>query len=78
MTLIDASILLSEEDKLRLLDLTPGLNDHQVEALGKFFAAERQYVVENEDDIRQQLDIVLTELEKTGREKVYVGLGKAQ
>lgn len=76
VTLIEASFILSDEDRMRLLDLVPGLNDRQVEALGKFFALERQFVLAHEDDLRQQFDILVTELERGSREKIYIGTGK--
>lgn len=78
VTLIEASIILSDEDRLMLLDLVPGLTDRQTDALGKFFAAERQFILSNEDDVKQKLDIMLTELERGGSEKVYVGSSKVQ
>ncbi len=77
VTLIEASIILSDDDRLMLLDLVPGLTDHQVDALGKFFALERQYVLSHEDDVKQKLDSILTELDKTDHETVFVGSGKA-
>lgn len=76
VTLIEVSFILSDEDRLRLLDLVPGLNDKQVDALGKFFALERQFILTHEDDLRQQFDILLMELERGRKEKVYVGTGK--
>lgn len=78
VTLIEASIILSDEDRLMLLDLVPGLTDRQTDALGEFFAAERQFILANEDDVKQKLDIMLAELERGGSEKVYIGSGKAQ
>lgn len=78
VTLIEASIILSDEDRLMLLDLVPGLTEHQVDVLGKFFAIERQFILDNEDDVKQKLDSILTELDRTDNEKVYVGSGKAQ
>lgn len=77
VTLIKASIILSDEDRLVLLDLVPGLSDRQIDALGKFFVTERQFVLDHEDDVKQKLDSILTELEREDHEKVYVGSGKA-
>lgn len=78
VTLIEASIILSDEDRLMLLDLIPGLTDRQTDALGKFFAAERQFVLANENDVKQRLDSMLTELDSKDQEKVYVGTSKTQ
>jgi len=75
-TLIEASLFLADEDRLRLLDLLPGLNDHQVETLGKLFAEERKYVLEHEDDIRNKLNMIITHLEEPESDAVYIGTGK--
>ena len=56
VTLIEASIILSDEDRLMLLDLVPGLTDKQVDALGKFFALERQFILSHEDEVKEKLE----------------------
>jgi hypothetical protein len=77
VTLIEASIILADEDRLMLLDLVPGLTEKQVEALGKFFALERQFVLSHEDDVKQKIDELLTNLDDTEKDTVYIGSGKA-
>lgn len=77
VTLIEASIILADEDRLMLLDLVPGLTEKQVEALGKFFALERQFVLSHEDDVKQKIDELLTNLDDNEKDTVYIGSGKA-
>lgn len=76
VTLIQSSIIFSDEDKLDLINKVPSYTDRQVEQLGKFLATERQFVLDHEKDIRGHLDTLLTELEKPENEKVFVGTGK--
>lgn len=77
VTLIESGFVFSDEDKLALIDRVPALNDRQVDMLGKYLAREREFVLEHEDDIRKQMDELLTELDKPKVEQVYVGEGKA-
>ncbi|MFZ5534759.1 MAG: hypothetical protein ACOY3M_01225 [Patescibacteria group bacterium] len=77
VTLIEASIILSDEDRLMLLDLVPGLTEKQVDALGKFFALERKFVLSNEDDVKQKIESLLTGLDRQDTDTVYVGSGNA-
>ena len=77
VTLLEASFVFSDEDKLALIDRVPALNDKQVDALGKYLAREREFVLEQEEDIRNNMDELMNELDKPEPEKVYVGQGKA-
>lgn len=71
ITLIEASMVLTPEEKLDLIDGVPGLNEFQVDALGKFLAIERQTLLDNElyimEDVRRKL---------SNDNTVYVGVGK--
>jgi hypothetical protein len=78
VTLIEASVLLSDEDKLALLDRVPALNDKQVTALGKFLAAERQFALDHEDDIRRSMEKLMGTLDLPEKKTVFIGSGKPQ
>ncbi len=77
VTLIEASILLSSDDKLALIDAVPGFNERQVMTLGKMLAEERAVLLANEESIMQtiktKLDAISTQ-EKSNT--VYIGTGK--
>lgn len=75
VTLIEASITLSDDDKLALIDRVPSLNEKQVDALGKFFATERQLILDHKSQILVQFDALLAELGKKDN-RVLVGSGK--
>lgn len=75
VTLIEASVLFTDDDKLALIGKVPSLNDKQVDALGKYFAAEREFVLDHKAELSQQLDVMLAELGK-GDNAVYVGTGR--
>lgn len=78
LTLIEASLSFSDEDKLTLIERVPALTDKQVDMIGAYLVRERQFVLEHEEDIRKQMDALMVELEKSESEKVYVGQGKAE
>lgn len=75
VTLIEASLFFSDEDKLALIERVPSLNDKQVETLGKFLAAERQFALDHEAEIRHQFDQLIADMEDADN-TVYVGSGK--
>lgn len=75
VTLIEASVLFTDDDKLALIEKVPSLNDKQVDALGKYFAIERQFVLDHKEELSNQVDGMLSELDKASH-TVYVGTGK--
>ena len=76
VTLIEASILLSDEDKLELMDEVPAMTDQRVEALGKFLSMEREFAIEHETAIRAHMQALLDNLDAQSDKRVYVGTGK--
>lgn len=80
VTLIERSIALSDEAKLALFEKIETMTDEDAEKLGAFLAAERDYVLENEDGIKKSVAEVMDDLAKytpEPKEQVYVGTGKA-
>jgi len=80
LTLIEESILLSYEQKLDLVENFPLLTESQIDALGKFLAAEEKICAEFGDDIQKGVEKVLTEIVEepiAENNAVYVGIGKA-
>ncbi len=75
VTLIEASVLLTDDDKLTLIDRVPALTDQQVDVIGKYLAAERQFVLGHKKELSDSFDAMLEELVK-GQDTVYVGTGK--
>lgn len=75
VNLIEASVLLSDDDKLALIDRVPTLNEKQVDAMGTYLATERQFVLEHRQELTDSFNAMLAELTKPD-EKVYVGSGK--
>ncbi len=75
VTLIETSFMLTDNDKLMLIDTVPSLNDRQVDALGLYFAKEREMVLEHRKELS---DFMLTILSDLGRDddRVYTGSGK--
>lgn len=74
VNLIEASVLLSNEDKLGLIDRVPALTDKQADVLGRYFASERQFVLEHRDELMQEMQKFLDELEReTSAQSVGVG-----
>ena len=78
VTLIEASMMLSSEDKLALIDKVPALNNKQVEALGKMLAQERSILLANQDAIMKNISSHLHKIagENSASDPVYVGTGK--
>ena len=77
VTLIEASILLSSDDKLALIDAVPGFNEKQVMALGKMLAEERAVLLANEEMIMQTIKTKLDAISAEGQSNtVYIGTGK--
>lgn len=77
VNLIEVSMILSDEDKLELVKRVPALNDKQVDALGTYFAHERQYVLEHRDELIGQMTQFLDELERETSTQA-VGVGKPE
>ena len=79
VTLLEASLMLTAEEKLDLIDAVPGLNDRQVDALGVCLARERELVLANEpavmSDIQKKLDDIANQDEQRP-DTIYVGVGK--
>lgn len=79
VTLVEHSIVLSDEAKLALLAKMDTITDEEVEKLGAFLATERDYVLENQDGIKKSVAEVMQELASytpEPKEQVYVGTGK--
>ncbi|MEK7544311.1 MAG: hypothetical protein AAB557_05550 [Patescibacteria group bacterium] len=85
--LIRNSFILPNEDKLMLLDRVNGLSDGDVEELGKFLAAEHEFVLQNETGLRADVGEIMETLKNWKPEdskkeevrepdKVYIGTGK--
>ena len=76
LTLIDASVVLSTDEKIRLIDAVPSFTQQDVDTLGNYLRKEREFVLNNEDLI---LEIIAKNFEKIGStnqdDKVYVGIG---
>lgn len=75
VTLIESSLIFSDEDKLALIERVPSFTDRQVDLLGRYLAMERQFVLEHKDDLRKNLDALLVEMEHKD-DAVYVGTGR--
>lgn len=79
VTLIEHSIVLSDEAKLALLAKMEMMMDKDVMKLGEFLAAERAYVLENQDGIKKSVAEVMDAFAKytpEPKEQVFVGTGK--
>lgn len=76
--LIEASILLTAEQKLLLLEELPGFNEKQVTALGTFLAMEQQFINEHKDEILVHMKQIYNDLhlEEQQTNQVFVGSGK--
>lgn len=79
VTLIEHSLILSDEAKLGLLAKIETMTDGEVDKLGEFLAVERDYVLQNEDGIKKSVAEVMEDLAKytpEPKEQIYVGTGK--
>jgi len=79
VTLIENSFVLPNEVKLELLGRVEGLSDTDVEKLGTFLAAERQFVLDHEKGVRDSVAEILQMLDTPKPEPgdaVYVGTGR--
>ncbi len=80
ITLIEVSMVATPEEKLVLIDMVPELTDVQVDALGKYFARERNIVLANESEILNDIQVHLNAPEAIAdtheSDAVYVGVGK--
>lgn len=85
--LIRNSFILPNEDKLILFDRVNAMSDGDVEELGKFFAAEHEFVLENETGLRSGVGEIMESLKNwkpkalkpeavQNQDKVYVGTGR--
>lgn len=77
VTLIEASMVASTEEKLALIDLIPEMTEAQVDAWGKYFAKEREMVLAGEQDVMAELSKLFSEESADSENAVYVGSGKA-
>ena len=71
--LIEASILFTDEDKLSLIRYVPSLTDKEVDTLGKYLASERQFVLDHETEITEQMEELLAPSDTPAPEQVFVG-----
>lgn len=79
LTLIEDSVLLSYEQKLDLVENFADLDEEQIDALGKFLAAEEKIREEFPEDIQKGVERVLSQIvgEKIVKpDTVYVGIGR--
>lgn len=86
VTLIEQSFLLSHEAKLGLLSQVKGMGEEDVVALGKFLAAERNFIVNNEQLVKARTAAVVAAVAAmntmkapggaTSHRAVYYGSGK--
>ncbi len=76
--LIQASILLTAEQKLTLLDELPSFTEKQVMALGSFLAMEQEFITEHKEEILANMKKIYEELHlgDTPTNQVFVGTGK--
>lgn len=86
VTLIEQSFLLSYEAKLGLLAQIKKMGDEDVDALGKFLAEERNFIVNNEQLVKDRTAAVVASVsamntmkapeDPTSHRAVYYGNGK--
>jgi hypothetical protein len=74
--LIQASILLTAEQKLAVLDGLPSFTEKQVDALGTFLAMEQQFIKDHSDEILANMKAIYRDLGLEDVDQVYVGVGK--
>jgi len=71
--LIEASVLFTDEDKLALIRYVPSLTDKEVDTLGKYLASERQFILDHEAEIIEQMEELVTSSDTPAPEQVFVG-----
>lgn len=74
--LLQASVLLTAEQKLFLLDALPTFTEKQVDALGTFLAMEQQFIATHSDEILANMKKIYEDLHLDDGNNVYVGVGK--
>ncbi len=76
--LIEASVLLTAEQKLVVLDELPSFTEKQVNALGSFLALEQQFIADHKEEILDNMKKLYEELrlEKAQTKQIFVGTGK--
>lgn len=76
--LIEASVLLTAEQKLVVLDELPSFTEKQVNALGSFLALEQQFIADHKEEILDNMKKLYEELrlEEAQTKQVFVGSGK--
>lgn len=76
--LIEASVLLTAEQKLVVLDELPSFTEKQVNALGSFLALEQQFIADHKEEILDNMKKLYEELrlEEAQTKQVFVGTGK--
>lgn len=78
MDLIEASILLTAEQKLTVLDELPAFTEKQVNALGSFLALEQEFLSDHREEILENMKKLYEQLHLADAQtkQVFVGTGK--
>lgn len=76
--LIQASILLTAEQKLTLLDELPSFTEKQGNALGSFLSLEQEFITDHKEEILDNMKKLYQELhlEEAQTKQIFVGSGK--
>ncbi len=76
--IIEASILLTAEQKLLLLDELPAFTEIQVNALGSFLAMEQQFITDHSEEILANMKKIYEDLHlgDAPTNQVFVGTGR--
>lgn len=76
--LIEASILLTAEQKLTLLDELPSFTEKQTSTLGSFLFMEQQFIADHKDEILSNMKKLYEELHlgEVQSQQIFVGTGK--
>ncbi|MEK7533524.1 MAG: hypothetical protein AAB542_03760 [Patescibacteria group bacterium] len=76
--LIQASILLTAEQKLTLLDELPSFTEKQANALGSFLSLEQEFITDHKEEILANMKKIYEELHigEMQTKQVFVGTGK--
>jgi hypothetical protein len=82
LTLLEGSVLLSYEQKLDIIDIFPKLTEAQIDALGKFLAAEEKIREDFPEDVQKGVESILSQIVGESvtmppdDDTVYIGTGK--
>lgn len=76
--LIEASVLLTAEQKLVVLDELPSFTEKQVNTLGSFLAMEQQFITDHKEELLDTMKKLYEELrlEDAQTKQIFVGSGK--